>query len=415
MAKRSGTGTGKSSSKGSGRGKLILILVALAALVFYLNVPEKISQQTQAPQQLYNLEKTGAGTVADYTATAKRLHAAVDSGLSGGKFIAQTVQETNREVPRQAVEGMIRWHARQLVITLPEGAKQETVEQALAGPVKNNGGEILGSQTDTYQGAPVVRIDVGMRDTLAGDALTLITDRIYLARQGKVAPTTPKQPTGSGQMAIIIDDFGYSSEPINAFAAIQRPLTFAVIPYRQFSNEAASRGLSSGHQVILHLPLEPVTAAEQSEPITVTTAMSEQDIQQTVTKAIQSVPGIIGVNNHQGSKATADKRVMRTVLNVVKSHNLFFVDSRTSSQSVAFDTSRQMGIRTGENELFLDNSNDVAYIKGRLRTAMQMALQHGSVTVIGHARMNTATAIREMIPEMEAAGIKLVFESQMVR
>lgn len=410
MAKRSG--------KKSGKGKLILIiLVALAALALYLNGPEKITtKETQAPQQLYNLEKTGAGTVADYTATAKRLHAAVDSGLSNGKFSAQLAQETSREVPRQAVEGTIRWHARQLLVTVPDGVKQETVEQALAGPVKNNGGDILGSQPDTYQGAPVVRIDVGVKDTLAGDALTLITDRIYLARQGKGAPTAPKQqPTGSGQMAIIIDDFGYSAEPINAYVAIQRPLTFAVIPYRQFSNEAASRALSSGHQVILHLPLEPISAAEQSEPTTITTAMSDQDIQQTVTKAIQSVPGIIGVNNHQGSKATADKRVMRNVLSVIKSQNLYFVDSRTSSQSVAFDTSHQMGIRTGENELFLDNSNDVAYIKGRLRTAMQMAFQHGSVTVIGHARMNTATAIREMIPEMEAAGIKLVFESQIGR
>ncbi|HMM22517.1 MAG TPA: divergent polysaccharide deacetylase family protein [Selenomonadales bacterium] len=408
MAKRSG--------RGAGKGKLIIfMLVAVAALALYWNVSDKASKETQAPQHLYDLEKTGAGAVADYTATARRLHAAVDSGLSGGKFNAQTVQETSREVPRQAVEGMIRWHARQLLVTLPEEVKQETVEQALAGPVKNNGGDILGSQPDTFQGAPVVRIDVGVRDTLEGDALTLITDRIYLARQSRAAPPAPKPPAGSGQMAIIIDDFGYSSAPINAFAAIQRPLTFAVIPYRQFSNEAASRGLSSGHQVILHLPLEPVTAAEQSEPTTVTTAMSDQEIQQTVAKAIQAVPGIIGVNNHQGSKATADKRVMRTVLGTVKSYNLFFVDSRTSSQSVAFDLSRQMGLRTGENELFLDNSNDVGYIKGRLRTAMQMALKHGSVTVIGHARMNTAAAVREMIPELEAAGIKLVFASQLAK
>ena len=143
--------------------------------------------------------------------------------------------------------------------------------------------------------------------------------------------------------------------------------------------------------------------------------MSDQEIQQAVTKAIQSIPGVIGVNNHQGSRATADRRVMKDVLSVIRANNLFFVDSRTNSQSVAFDMSRQMGLHTGENELFIDNLSDVEAIKNQIRSAMHMALAHGTVTVIGHARMNTAIAVREMIPEIEAAGIKLVFESELVK
>jgi len=402
--------------KKSGRGKWILLLLIVVGAVLYYNTGDK-PKETAAPQQLYKLEKAGAGTTADYTATARRIHAAVDSGLLGAKLSAQSVQETNRETPRQKVEGSIRWHARQLLVSVPPDTKVEAVQQALQGPLKSTGGEVLSSQPDNYQGLPVVRIDVGVRDSLAGDPLTLITDRIYVTTRKKSEALLPvKPPTGgSGRLAIVIDDFGYSSEPIGAFAAISRPITFSVFPYRPYSNEAASRALSSGHQVMLHLPMEALSAAEQAEPTSITVAMADPDIQQAVNKAVQAVPGIIGVNNHQGSKATADRRVMRDVLTILKANNLFFVDSRTNSQSVAAEMSQQMGLRTGENDLFIDNSADVEAIKNQLRTATHLAIQHGSITVIGHARMSTATAVREMIPEIEAAGVKLVFESELVR
>jgi len=220
---------------------------------------------------------------------------------------------------------------------------------------------------------------------------------------------------GHAVMAIVIDDFGYNEEPISAFADIDRPLTFAVIPYHLFSHEAAMRGISSGHQVLLHLPMEPLDKAEQSEELTITVTMSEQDIRDMTKNAIAEIPGLIGVNNHQGSRATADWRVMNGVLSEIKSHNLFFVDSRTNSQSLAASAARQMGIRTGENELFLDNVDDVSAIKAQLRTAQNMAIKHGSVTVIGHARMKTARAVREMVSELEDNGVQLVFVSQLLQ
>lgn len=215
-------------------------------------------------------------------------------------------------------------------------------------------------------------------------------------------------------MAIIIDDFGYNKESIAAFAAMSRPITFAVIPYRPFSNEAAAQGVSSGKQVILHLPMEPLSKSSQSEDVTVSVNMSDEEIQDIVKRAVQSVPGLIGVNNHQGSRATADRRVMRNVLSVLKMNHLFFVDSRTNSQSIAAETARQMGVQTGENELFIDNTDEVSAVKAKLRTARDMAIKHGAVTVIGHARMNTALAVQEMMPELEAQGIQFVFVSQLL-
>lgn len=398
----------------SSKARLALLLVALGALIFYLNAPDKkaVKAPGSQPQQLYTVEKTGAGAIADYSATARRIHAAVDSGLAGGKLAARNVQEERREVPRKAVEGTIRWHARQLV--LPADTQTDAVKKALAGQLPNTGGEVLATESDTYQGQAATRIDVGIRDTLGGDPLTLITDRIFVPLPKKPGET-PKTTLGSGRLALIIDDFGYNSDTIAAYAAMPQPLTFAVIPYRPYSNEAAAKALSSGHQVMLHLPMEPLSAAEQSEASTVTVAMSDQEIRDMATKAIQSVPGIIGVNNHQGSRATADRRVMKAVLGVVKAHNLFFVDSRTSGQSIAYDAARQAGVRTASNEIFLDGRSDVEYIKGQLWAAARMAARDGTAIAIGHARHNTVIALREAIPEVEAAGIKFVFVSQLVR
>lgn len=370
--------------------------------------------------QGHTIDKTGAGAIADFTEASKRIHGAVDAALKKDEIAIINSKETTKEVPRQNVEGIIRWHTRQLQVTTPYSVSAEAMVQTLNAALHSAGGQVLSSQPDTYQGTAVVRLDIGLKDKLAGEDITIISDRVYLTR-GK-SPTENGNKLGNknernvqGKMAIIIDDFGYNKDPINAFAAISRPLTFAVIPYRSFSNEAAVKGVSSGHQVILHLPMEPLSQSAQSEELTVSVNMSDEQIQDMVNKAIQAVPGLIGVNNHQGSRATADRRVMKAVLGVLKSHNLFFIDSRTNSQSIAADTSIQMGIQTGENELFLDNTDEVGAVKAKLRAAQDMAIRHGTVTVIGHARINTATAVSEMIPELEANGIQLVFVSQIVK
>lgn len=401
-------------AKKSGRGPWILLFLIIAAVVLYFQIPEKGVHEVDKP---YTLEKTGAGVTVDFTASARKIHAAVDSSLSKAGFTVRDVKEDNKEQPRQGVEGVIRWHSRQVLINVPADASLEAIEQTLAGQVRSAGGEILLSQPDNYQGLPVVRLDIGIRDTLAGEPLTIVADRLYITRE-KTATTVEKPKTGGavrGELAIIIDDFGYTREPIGAFAAIERPLTFAVLPYRPYSNEAATRGLSSGHQVMLHLPLEPLNAAEQSEETTITVNMSDDEIRSRAARAINSLPGLIGVNNHQGSRATADQRVMRLVLGVIKANNLFFVDSRTNSQSVAGEVARQMAVHTTNNELFIDNSNEISAVKKQLRAAGDMAVRYGSATVIGHARLSTATALQEMIPELEANGIKLVFVSQVVR
>jgi len=397
---------------GNKRTVWLLMLAMILIGVVYL----KYTEQSNPPLSLHHdLEKTGASSIIDFTNNGNKIHIVVDEILKQNKLIVGNSKEMSKEVPRQKVEGLIRWHTREVLVNLSSEITVEKVKQILEKGVQGVGGQIISAEPDHYQGVPVIRLDIGLKDKIAEDDITIISDRIYLAKE-KIAVIN-KQPEvkGNGQMAIVIDDFGYSGEPIDAFAAIHRPMTFAVLPYRPFSNEAAARGLSSGQQIILHLPMEPLDQTEQSEKLTITVMMKDNEIQEMTRKAIQTIPGLIGVNNHQGSRATADQRVMKAVCSELKSNNLFFFDSRTNGQSVGAEIARQVGIRTGENQLFIDNTDTVSAIKAKLHTAQEMAISHGSVLVIGHARMNTARAISEMISELEGKGIKLVFVSQMVK
>ena len=391
-------------------------MIALGIIAIALLYLKFSGQSHEAPSPRYDIDKTGAGAVVDFTSSTNQIHSAVDETLKKNNLTVRDSKEMIKEVPRQKVEGLFRWHTRQLMVTIPEEMSAERVQQVLQTGVQSIGAQVFSIQPDNYQGVPAVRLDIGLKDNIAGDDIAIISDRVYLTKEKTTKIVTQKpEIKGRGQMAIVIDDFGYSKEPIDAFAGIARPLTFAVLPYRSFSNEAASRGLSSGHQIILHLPMEPMAQAEQSEKVTITVSMSDSEIKEVTQKAIHSIPGLIGVNNHQGSRATADRRVMKAVLGELKGNSLFFFDSRTSSQSVGTETARQMGIRTEENQLFIDNTDEVSAVKAKLRTAQDMAIKYGSVIVIGHARMNTAIAVSEMVAELEAKGIQLVFLSQMVK
>ncbi|BBB92367.1 MAG TPA: divergent polysaccharide deacetylase family protein [Methylomusa anaerophila] len=405
--------------KSNNKVKWILVAgIILIAILHYL-LP-KAPDRTPVSQPVPNIEKTGAGIIVDFTEEANRIHGAVDTALAQEKITPKDIREANREVARTTVEGKIRWHSRQILLSFPADGNEsiDILEQSVRKLIKDAGGQVLGTEPDNYQGLPAVRWDIGIKDKLDNDPLTIVTDRLYIARE-KAAAAPVDRPKAKvegkrGDLAIIIDDFGYTREPIAAFAEMDRPITFSVLPNQIFSNEAASKALASGHLVMLHLPLEPSSPTEKQEPATITANMSDDQIRRTVDRAVAAVPGVKGVNNHQGSKATADKRVMKTVMEVLKSHSLFFIDSRTGSHTIAAATAHDAGLKIGENELFLDNSSDVTYIKNQLRTAGNIAVRNGSAIVIGHARMNTAVAIREMIPELEAEGVRLVYASQLL-
>ena len=388
---------------------VVALIILATALYFYTSQNDSYFRREQ-PR--FTQEKTDAGAVADFSPGAYKIHSAVDSALSGLGLQPVDKKEGLRETPRRAVKGIIRWHTRQILINIKPEMTSQAIQDAMENAVQKASGKILNMQPDTYQNLSVLRFDIGFSDTLEGDPVTIIADRLYVVQEKKTVGKL-KSSSLKVDMAIVLDDFGNSLERLAMFAAIGRPLTLSVLPHLAYSSEVARRATASGQQVMLHLPMESLSSGEQREKNTIMVTMNDTEIQEIVNKALQSVPGATGVNNHQGSKATADRRVMRDVLAVLKSRNLFFVDSHTNSQSIAAEVSRQMGVRTARNDLFIDNRNDVSSIKDQLRTAAQMASRHGSIVVIGHDRPATVTAIQEMVPELEAAGVRLVFVSQL--
>lgn len=228
-------------------------------------------------------------------------------------------------------------------------------------------------------------------------------------------PETPVPPPERARLAIIIDDLGGAAPGTDELLALDRPLTFAVLPFLRFTAREAELARARGHQVILHLPMQPADPAVDPGPGAITVNLGDDEIRAAVRRDLEAVPGVVGVNNHMGSLATTDRRVMDIVMSVVAEAGLFFVDSSTARSSVVRAAARAAGVPTGFNVRFIDNVKDVETIKKELARIGDDALRSGQAITTGHAHPATARAVREMIPQLEARGIRLVFVSELVR
>ncbi|MEX0765572.1 MAG: divergent polysaccharide deacetylase family protein, partial [bacterium] len=191
------------------------------------------------------------------------------------------------------------------------------------------------------------------------------------AREGSQTVTTPLRP--SAQVAVIFDDAGGSLQDLADIMAIGRPVTVAVLPGLRYSKEVALRARAGSVEVFMHLPLEADDSGRRLGPGAISTGMTDEEIAAVVSADLAAVPGASGVNNHMGSRATADARVMRSVLRVVKDHGLIFVDSMTSTRSVAASMADEMGIPTARRHVFLDNENEPEAIRTQLRSLISIA------------------------------------------
>ncbi len=235
--------------------------------------------------------------------------------------------------------------------------------------------------------------------------------------QASAVPSgAPSAPAGekTGRIALIVDDCGQWIDTERAFIALQIPLTLSVLPDVAYTGVVAREASHAGKGVMLHLPMETVSGVNPG-PGKITTEMSDPQITKQVEEDLAQVPLARGVNNHEGSKASADERVMRDVIGVLaQKGGLFFVDSRTSAASVGQATAESLGVPSAARDVFLDNRNDVAYTEGQLLEAAQIARRTGYAIAIGHPRATTLQAVREMIPRLTASGIEFVLVQDMV-
>lgn len=244
---------------------------------------------------------------------------------------------------------------------------------------------------------------------------SLIFKTIYLNhiinQQTSTQADTPK-------IAIVIDDFGgEDTTGVNEMLSIKCPITVAVMPNLPNSREHALRATTAGFQVILHLPMEPVNGKSSwLGPGAIYCNLTDIEIKEKLKEDLDSVPFAVGINNHTGSRATANRRVMKAVLEVAKEQSLIFLDSRTTSKSVVASLSRNLGVPYVKRDVFLDEIESKYEIKKQIYKLVDIARKNGSAVAIGHVGhmgKYTASVLKETIPELENQNVQFVFVSDL--
>jgi uncharacterized protein len=266
-----------------------------------------------------------------------------------------------------------------------------------------------------------VRVRLAAPQSSAPTAATTVAVRTIPSATPSIAPTVEPSATptftrsaSGAQLALIVDDCGQWLDTERGFIALDIPLTLSVLPDVRYGGEIAREASEAGKGVMLHLPMETLSGINPG-PGEVTTEMSDSQIIAEVEDDLAQVPLARGVNNHEGSKASADRRVMRDVIGVLAQRgDLFFIDSRTNAASVGEETAEALGVPTASRDVFLDNRADVAYSEAKLLEAASIAKRRGSAIAIGHPRPTTLEALRVMIPQLEASGVRFVLAQDLV-
>jgi polysaccharide deacetylase 2 family uncharacterized protein YibQ len=215
-------------------------------------------------------------------------------------------------------------------------------------------------------------------------------------------------------MAIIIDDIGHSPRRAAAFLAIDADLTYAVLPHLPYSAELATTLHAKGHEILLHQPMEPYNRLLDPGPGALFVGDTTAQIEHVVETNVRAVPFATGVNNHMGSRFTANGENIRRALQAIQRHGLFFVDSLTSCHSKAYPTARGMRMTSGRRDAFLDNDRRPQAILNRLYDVMNHALIHGQAIAIGHPYPETAAALGTFCSEIQDTTVRLVAVSRLL-
>ncbi|MBI4912249.1 MAG: divergent polysaccharide deacetylase family protein [Acidobacteria bacterium] len=208
----------------------------------------------------------------------------------------------------------------------------------------------------------------------------------------------PREGSRLPGVALIIDDLGYAPpELVIRLCAQPHPFTVAVLPYLEHTRESATIAHDRGKEVILHLPMEGSPGANPGQDA-LRLEQGEAELRGLVRKALAEVPFRSGVNNHMGSRLTADRMRMRWVMDELKSRRLFFVDSRTTKDTVALEVAREVGVPATQRQVFLDDDKAFAEMEKQWERALALARRDGEVVVIGHIYPETVEALEKLLP-----------------
>lgn len=218
-----------------------------------------------------------------------------------------------------------------------------------------------------------------------------------------------------GKIVIIIDDMGMDKRRSAEALALLGPLTFAYLPYASHLQPSVDEARQRGHEVLVHMPMEPESTSIDAGPTVLRASMTDDEMRAMIDKNFSAFTGYTGFNNHMGSKLTQDQKAMQIVMAEAVKRGLLVVDSRTSAVSIADQVAEALGAAHTVRDVFLDHHEDLNSVKDALAQLENVARHKGYAVAIGHPKDNTLAALREWLPTLAGKGLQLAPASAVVR
>jgi polysaccharide deacetylase 2 family uncharacterized protein YibQ len=298
------------------------------------------------------------------------------------------------------------WQGAPNVVRLQAPGSLVQLNLAVTEAVRASGGRVLNGERHRDDSGEWLELRLG-----TGRGMT----HRLVARRERVAPEPPPLP--AGRLALIIDDLGHNFDDVTRRAiGLPAPVTYAILPDRARSRRVLTELRRAGKQALLHMPMEPDPGAPvgPGEPA-VMVGMDAAEIREAVARGLNGLPGVVGVNNHMGSRATRSRSEMDAVMAEISARGLVFVDSRTTSGSVAHVAAAARGIPNLRNDLFLDvDTDDPVEIRRRLDKLLEIARKRGWAVGIGHVHPNTIAVLEEFLPSVDPTDVELVPVAELI-
>ncbi|CAM3276289.1 MULTISPECIES: divergent polysaccharide deacetylase family protein [Yersinia] len=203
----------------------------------------------------------------------------------------------------------------------------------------------------------------------------------------------------AGKLSIVIDDFGYRPQNENKILQMPLPISVAILPNAPHAKEMAIKAHSQGREVLIHLPMAPLSK-QPLERDTLQPNMSSEEIQRIIRQAVNNVPYAVGMNNHMGSAMTSSLSGMQKVMQALEHYQLYFLDSVTIGNTQASRAAEGTGVKVIKRKVFLDDVQNDAAIRQQFNRAIQLARKNGSAIAIGHPHPSTIRVLQQMLPEL---------------
>lgn len=225
---------------------------------------------------------------------------------------------------------------------------------------------------------------------------------LWLAHPAAAKAESAHQPT----IAIIIDDLGNHLDNGQQLIDLPYPLTLSFLPKRPFTQQLSKRAHEVGKEIMLHAPMENTKGLKLGYGA-LTNAMNEAQIKQTIIESLHAVPHISGVNNHMGSMLTQNPEAMRWIMEELNQHPYYFVDSRTTAQSVAYHEALKHQIPSLNRDVFLDHEQTWDYFDTQFKHLLDLARKNGTAIAIAHPHAVSIRYLETMLPRLDETGIRI--------